>query len=132
MYEAKHISVTIKNNPADIYAFASNPENLPKWAAGLSGAKIIKSGDAWVCESLMGTVKVNFTDKNSFGVMDHNVTLPNGEINHNPFRVQKNGSGAEVVFTLYRLPRMSESDFEKDAATIKKDLETLKLLMEAL
>jgi hypothetical protein len=80
----------------------------------------------------MGTVKVNFTDKNSFGVMDHNVTLPNGEINHNPFRVQKNGSGAEVVFTLYRLPRMSESDFEKDAATIKKDLETLKLLMEAL
>lgn len=130
-YKAKHISVTINNNPADVYAFASNAENLPKWAAGLSGTKIKKSGDEWICESPMGIVTVKFAEKNSFGVMDHVVTLPNGEINHNPLRVQKNGAASEVVFTLYKLPRMSDAEFDKDAAMIEKDLERLKDLLES-
>lgn len=130
MHPARHISVSINRSPADIYNFASNPENLPKWAAGLSGASIIRSGDHWICESPMGRVKVKFAEKNPFGVMDHEVTLPSGEVNHNPFRVLSNESGGEVVFTLYRLPRMNDSDFEHDAFLIQKDLETLKRLLE--
>ena len=130
MYPAKHISISIRRSPQDIYEFASNPENLPQWAAGLSGAFIKKSGDAWICESPMGTVKVKFVEKNSFGIMDHDVTLPSGEVNHNPFRVLANGSGGEVVFTLFRLPRMRDQDFEHDAALISNDLQKLKTLLE--
>jgi len=37
-FKSRHVSVSI-NRPADqVYEFASNPENLPKWAAGLSGS----------------------------------------------------------------------------------------------
>jgi hypothetical protein len=32
---AKHISVSIDLSAAQVYEFASNPENLPKWAGGL-------------------------------------------------------------------------------------------------
>lgn len=130
MYPAKHISISIDCPPSDIYCFASRPENLPKWAAGLSGASIIKSGDAWTCESPLGQVTVKFVENNSFGVMDHDVTLPSGEVNHNPFRVLSNAKGGEVVFTLYRLPRMGDREFEHDASLITKDLETLKRLLE--
>lgn len=130
MFLSKQISISINRSPMDIYNFASNPENLPKWAAGLSGSTIRKSGDFWICESPMGQVKVKFALKNSFGVMDHDVTLPSGEINHNPFRVHSNGDGGEVVFTLYKLPRMSAKEFEQDENLIKKDLETLKSLLE--
>ena len=130
MYPAKHISISINRSPKDIYDFASNAENLPRWAAGLSGATIEKSGDAWICESPMGTVKVRFVDKNPFGVMDHDVTLSSGEVNHNPFRVLSNGSGGEVVFTLYRLPRMNDKDFDHDASLVAKDLGKLKELLE--
>lgn len=34
---AKHISVSINRPAKEVYYYASNPENLPEWAAGLSG-----------------------------------------------------------------------------------------------
>jgi len=37
-FKAKHISVSINRSADHVYEFASNPENLPKWAAGLSGS----------------------------------------------------------------------------------------------
>lgn len=131
MYVPKHISVSVNSKPSEIYKFAANPENLPKWAAGLSSATVVKSGDAWICESPMGQVKVKFAAENSFGVMDHDVTLPNGEVVHNPFRVLANGNGAEVVFTLYCMPQMTDAQFAQDAAMVQKDLETLKRILES-
>ena len=35
---ADKLSVLIAASPAAVYEFASNPINLPKWAAGLAGA----------------------------------------------------------------------------------------------
>ncbi len=127
--EALHISVSISSAPAEVYAFASNPLNLPKWAAGLSGS-IEKSGDHWMADSPMGEIKIIFTPVNAFGVLDHDVTIPTGETFHNPMRVLKNGNGSEVVFTLYRQPQMSEKDFKADAAQVAKDLAKLKALLE--
>ncbi len=129
-YPAKQISVSINRSMVDVYNFASKPENLPKWAEGLSQSKIIKSGDHWIADSPMGKVKVKFIIENQLGVMDHDVTLPSGEVNHNPFRVVKNNSGSEVIFTLFRLPRMSDSDFERDAKTVERDLRKLKAVLE--
>jgi uncharacterized membrane protein len=76
-FTTKHISVSINRSAAKVYEFASNPENLPKWAAGLSGS-IKKNDEDWIAESPMGRVKVKFAEKNKFGVLDHEVTLPSG------------------------------------------------------
>ncbi len=129
-FPVKHISISIKRKVEDVYAFASNPANLPRWAAGLSGSKIVNSGKDWICESPMGQVKVRFADANTYGIMDHDVTLPSGDINHNPFRVFKNDDGSEVVFTLFRLPQMSDSDFAQDTRFIEDDLKALKKILE--
>jgi hypothetical protein len=64
------------------------------------------------------------------GVLDHDVTLPSGEIIHNPVRVITDGPGCEVVFTLRRLPGMSEEDFERDADAVAADLTKLKRVLE--
>lgn len=101
MYKAEHISQSIERDWRDVYDFASNPENLPQWASGLSRSSIRKSGEVWVADSPMGEVKIKFAERNDYGVLDHDVTLPSGEVNHNPLRVVKNGSGCEVIFTLY-------------------------------
>ncbi|HLU47226.1 MAG TPA: SRPBCC family protein, partial [Planctomycetota bacterium] len=87
-------------------------------------------GDGWLADSPMGPVRVAFAKPNDLGVMDHDVTLPTGEVYHNPFRVVPNGDGSEVVFTLYRLPTMSDQDFENDAAMVLADLRRLKALLE--
>lgn len=129
-FPARHISISINRSPNEVYEFASNPNNLPQWAEGLSRSSMKQSGDEWIADSPMGIVRVKFADANRFGVIDHDVTLPSGEVVHNPLRVLKNGNGSEVVFTLYRLPQMSDADFERDAQMVEKDLLKLKSLLE--
>lgn len=128
-FKSRHVGISI-NHPADeVYEFASNPENLPKWSAGISGSVKNVNGD-WIAESPMGRVKVKFADKNRFGILDHDVTLPSGETFYNPMRVFPNKDGSELVFTLYQRPGMSDRDFRNDEEQIKADLEKLKALIE--
>ncbi len=124
-----HISVSILCPPDRAYTFASDPANLPKWASGLSGTIQHVNGE-WFAESPMGKIRISFAPVNDFGVLDHDVTLDSGKTFYNPMRVVANGDGCEVIFTLYRLPGVSDEAFSQDAATIKKDLEKLKSLLE--
>jgi hypothetical protein len=124
-----HISVSI-NCPVDkVYEFASNPENLPKWAAGIGGSIKNVNGE-WIADSPIGRVKVKFADKNKFGILDHDVTLPSGVKFYNPMRVFPNNEGSELIFTLYRLPDTSDQMFAQDAEAVTRDLEKLKILLE--
>jgi uncharacterized membrane protein len=129
IYKSRHISISINRSAGEVYEFASNPENLPKWAAGLSSSIKNVNGE-WIAESPMGTVKVKFADKNRFGILDHDVTLPSGETSYNPMRVFPNKDGSELIFTLYQRPGMSDKDFRNDEEQIKEDLERLKSLVE--
>lgn len=128
-FDSQHLSVSINRSAEQVYEFAANPENLPQWAAGLSGS--IKNVDGeWIAESPMGSVKVKFADKNKFGVLDHEVTLPSGEKFYNPMRVFPNNEGCELIFTLYRRPETSDQIFAEDAQTVTRDLKKLKALLE--
>ena len=130
IYPTRQISVSIRRSPADVYAFAGNPENLPQWAEGLSRTKLERSGDQWIADSPMGKIKVKFAPANQLGVMDHDVTLPSGEVNHNPFRVVPNGEGSEVTFIIFHLPKASDEEFTKDAELVAADLQRLKVVLE--
>lgn len=128
-FPVQHISVSI-NRPADqVYEFAADPQNLPRWAAGLSGSIQNIAGD-WIAESHMGRVKVKFADRNQYGVLDHEVTLPSGETIYNPMRIFPNNGSSEVLFTLYRRPEMSDQQFAEDAQAVASDLQQLQRLIE--
>jgi uncharacterized membrane protein len=129
IFPAKVISIAIARPPAAVYAFTANPKNLPKWASGLSGS-IKRVGGQWVAESPMGQVRIKFAAKNSLGVLDHQVTVGSGASFYNPMRVQANGKGSEVMFTLYRLPKVSDKAFAADAKQIRQDLAKLKSILE--
>ncbi|KUL38878.1 polyketide cyclase [Streptomyces sp. NRRL F-4489] len=128
---SRHLSVRIDRPVQEVYAYASNPANLPDWAHGL-GESITKVGDQWVAEStLLGRVVVAFAPPNDLGVLDHDVTLPSGETVYNPVRVIADGSGSEVVFTLRRQPGTTDADFERDATMVAADLNQLKRRVES-
>lgn len=129
-FPSRNISISINRGHDEVYRYISDPQNLPDWASGLAGSTLIKEGDQWISNSPMGKVKVKFCPQNSFGVVDHDVTLPSGEVNHNPLRVAKNNSGSEVIFTLYRRPGVTDKGFEKDYQTIEQDLRKLKGILE--
>lgn len=128
-FVARHLSVSIAKPAAQVYDFAADPQNIPQWAAGLGRSAHLEDG-VWIVESPMGRVRVKFAERNRFGVLDHDVTMPDGEVVSNPLRIFPNGEGAEVVFTLYRRPSMTDREFEDDGAAVMKDLRTLKALME--
>ena len=127
---SEHISVSINRSPAQVYEFAANPENLPKWAAGLSGS-IERVNGEWVSESPMGRIKVKFAEKNLLGVLDHEVTLPSGDTVYNPMRVIPNADGSELIFTVFQRPEMSDEMFADDTKAVARDLKTLKTLLES-
>ncbi|MER7535661.1 SRPBCC family protein [Streptomyces sp. NPDC097704] len=129
--ESRHVSISIDRSVADVYAYASDPVNLPAWAHGL-GKTIEKVGDEWVADSSpLGRVTVSFVPRNDLGVLDHDVTLPSGQTFHNPVRVIATETGSEVVFTLLRQPGVSDAAFERDADTVAADLARLKGLLES-
>ena len=113
-----------------VYEFMSAPENLPKWASGL-GQLLTKTDGEWIAENPQGPVKVRFTGRNSFGVLDHYVIPEPGVEIYIPMRVISNGTGSEVLFTLFRQPEMSDYKFEEDADWVKRNLNALKNLLEA-
>ena len=126
----RHVSVTIDRPPHAVYEFVVNPENLPRWAKGLSTGIRQVDGE-WVSDSPMGRVKVRFAERNAFGVLDHDVVLPSGATVHNPMRVVANGTASELVFTVFKRAGMTHEEFDADVAAVSGDLAALKSLLDA-
>jgi hypothetical protein len=126
---SRHLGVRIEAPAAEVYAFVADPTNLPRWAAGLASSSVELREGRWVTESPMGTVEIAFAPRNDFGVLDHDVTLPCGEVVSNPVRVLPNEDGCDVVFTVRRRPDMSDENVERDLAAVQADLDTLARLL---
>jgi hypothetical protein len=127
--KVQHLTVTINRAPTDVYAFASDPENISKWAAGLASSTLRRDGDVWLADSPMGAIRIRFTPPNAYGVLDHDVTLPSGDTVHNAMRVIPNGTGSEVTFSLFQRA-MSADELARDAAAVTRDLEKLRTLLD--
>ena len=127
---SRHLSTIIRCAPDRVYRFASNPENLTKWAAGLVQSKVTRDGELLYVESPEGRTTIRFTGKNDLGVLDHEVTLPSGVTTNNPFRVLAHPEGAEVLFTVRQL-ELSDAEFDRDTSQVEADLRRLKDLLES-
>jgi hypothetical protein len=129
MMSSRTLSVSIRCSPGKVYEFVTNPQNLPKWAQGL-GQSVRKQNSDWIVDTPQGPMKVLFANQNRFGVMDHYVTTPSGLEVYVPMRVLANGSGSEVIFTLFRLPDMSDEKYAEDMQLVERDLRALKDILE--
>ena len=125
-----HLSRSLDHDVAAVSRIAGDPANLPAWAAGLS-AGVRQEGGRWFADSPMGVVEVAFTGPVELGVLDHDVTLPDGTTVRNPFRVVANDQGSEAVFTLFRRDGVSEAEFDADADAVRSDLDRLAALLDA-
>jgi hypothetical protein len=128
--ESKHLSERIDRPADEVYEYASNPANVPQWAPGLASSVENVDGK-WSIETAAGRAGLAFAPRNEYGVLDHEVTMPSGETVYNPMRVIPDGTGCEVVFTLRRLPDMSDEDFARDAGLVAADLARLKQVLES-
>lgn len=118
------------NAPAQaVYAFARRMDHLPRWASGLASGIAQRDGH-WVAQSPMGEVTVAMAPENPFGVLDHDVTLPDGTTVHNALRVTPCGARSLLVFVVLRTQGMDQARFDADIAHVQKDLQALARLMD--
>ena len=122
-------SITINASPAKLFDFLTNPENMARWASGLCQS-VTKDGDQWLLESKMGQLKLRIVSNKDCGTIDYHITppLPIKIIAYT--RIIPNGQGCEFLFTQFQLPLLPASFFEKQKDSLKKELTTLKDIME--
>jgi hypothetical protein len=128
--DAQTVCQTIAASPDAVYAFARQMKNLPRWASGLASG-VSEEGGRWFTDSPMGRAQVAMVPRNEFRVLDHDVTLPDGQTVHNAFRVTPAGDGSVVSFVVLRQPGMTDEGFKADQVHVAKDLVALKELLEA-
>src|SRR5256885_16888560 len=71
---SRTMSVRIARAQREVYDFASVPENFPRWASGLARS-LKKVNGEWIAGTPEGPVKVRFTERNAFGILDHHVAV---------------------------------------------------------
>jgi hypothetical protein len=126
---SRTISVSIKRDPKVVYEFVLNLENFPRWARS-TFQSIKQLNGNWVAETTQGSVTIDLTERNNFGILDHFVKLSSGEVILVLMRAIKNGEGSEVIFTLFQTVDMPDDKFAEDAKSVKQDLNILKNLVE--
>jgi hypothetical protein len=130
LYESLVVAEPVAVAVEVVYEFARNMENLPLWASGLSSG-IERRDGRWIAQSPMGEVEVIMAADNPFGILDHDVKLPDGKAVHNAFRVTPAGTGSVLAFVVLRMPGTSRKAFDDDVAHVRKDLKALRLLVES-
>src|SRR5437879_9304752 len=118
--ESRNLSVSIERDADAVYAFLSRPENFAKWASGLGS--LHRANGQWIAETPDGSMIVRFSESNAFGVLDHWVSPPSGAQIYIPLRVVKNGSGCELIFTLFRKRDMDQARFDADAQWVMREI----------
>lgn len=127
--ETRYLGESIDRPAREVYDYAADPANLPEWAPGL-GSAVEQVDGQWFVDTPEGRLGIAVAPRNHFGVIDHDVTLPSGETIHNPIRVQSDGEGCDVVFTLRRRAGMTDEEFDRDAGLVAADLARLKRILE--
>lgn len=129
LLNSKTLSISICCEPNKVYEFVSNITNLPKWAKTFCRSAR-KTNEGWIIETPQGLLKIHLAGKNEFGILDHYVSPSPGVEVFVPMRVAPNGSGSEVIFTVFQQPGMSGESYIKDIALVEEDLKSLKSVIE--
>ena len=131
MRESRTVSISIGRDWQQVYESVWRPRDFQRWASGLSQSEMeLENSGCWKAQGPEGPIKIRFSAFNAFGVMDHYVRLGNEMEIYIPMRVVANGDGAEVLFTLFREPDMTDENFGADVAWVERDLQALKRLIE--
>lgn len=78
----------------------------------------------------MRRIQIKMAPRNYFGVLNHDVTTPDGTTTHNAFRVSPVDEGSALTLVVLQAAGASDEAFEQDAAHVVKDIKSLQALME--
>ncbi|CDP52885.1 SRPBCC family protein [Paradevosia shaoguanensis] len=135
MLKSRTITISINRPVADVYAYLSDPSNMPNWTTALGERFERVEGNVWhaaVPDDPRGPVTVRFSPRNDWGVLDYEVSRSGEEPLMVPLRVFANQEGCDLAFTFFQRPGVSDEHLDSEVEWVRTDLLTLKSLLEAL
>jgi hypothetical protein len=123
-------TITVDAPRDDVLAFIADGTNLPRWAPNFATA-VRPDGDGWIVGEGTGEIRVEIPVNHELGTTDLHLTLPGGDRRVVHLRVLPNGTGAEVLFTLFHSDSRSDDDVERQNSEVAEELRRLKVLCEA-
>ncbi len=134
MTEQRIVRQRIAATRAEAMAVAADLERLPEWASGFatSARPDPDEADVWLVDAPFGTVRARFQVDIARGILDHDVTMPDGAIVHNRLRIEPAGDASEAVFTLVRQPGMTDAELAADESAVRADLSRLAALCDRM
>ncbi len=131
VHRAEVVHVSTLAPPQDAIAFLADMNNWKTWAPWVRSVRRSSARD-WTLDTDAGPMKVRFVERNSLGVLDHEVTLASGVTVLNAMRVVANGSGSELVMVVLQSPGASTEEFERDVQAVRDDLARITQVAEAM
>lgn len=126
-------SVGIKAGAADVFAFVSNPANLPRWTGAFKRADVATADLATAGGAV--TIKLDTLADSKAGTVDWKMTFPDGSVGMAYSRITPDGErNAVYSFVLMAPPVPLEALEGALAAQMKllaEELLSLKTLLEA-
>jgi DNA-binding MarR family transcriptional regulator len=126
-------TVTINRNARDVFAFLSQPENLPQWALPFCKRIEPVEGEWWIVTSPTEGVpdrRLRFVTDASAGVIDMYISPREGVEVLVPTRVVANGDSAEYIFTQFQLPNQPDETFQAQVAGMAIEFAAIKRVLE--
>jgi hypothetical protein len=127
---AEVVHTSIATPPHELIAFLADMHNWTTWAPWVRSVRRVSARD-WTLDTEAGPMRARFVERNSLGVLDHEVTLASGVTVLNSMRVLANGSGSELVMVVFQSPGASAEEFERDVQAVRDDLARIKKAAEA-
>jgi hypothetical protein len=112
-----------------VMSFLADGANLPRWAIGFANA-VRPDGDRWIVTTGEAEVPTTITAHAAARTVDYQMEPEPGHLSTAYIRVVPNGDGAEVVFTQFQAPGMTDEMFGLLVTAVGHELVTLKAALE--
>lgn len=122
---------TIDRHPKDVVAFLAEVESLPRWAVAFAKS-VRQSGDRW--EVITGkdeVIGISIDADAAAGAVRFRMEPAPGVEAVAYAQVLPNGDHAEVLFTQFQQPGMTDEVFAQLVASVDHELTALKAVLEA-
>lgn len=119
-----------KVSPEKLFDYVSNIENLPKWATGYC-KKVWKDRSDYKIETPVGEMFQRFDPDRTRGTIDMYGGPTKDAMWCWPVRVTSDNMGGSVLaFTCIQMPTQPDTEFQGQCATLKEELENIRMAIE--
>ena len=132
MLDYRIIKIVIGRSYADAYSFLIDARNVSAWGGGDPGTAVTPmGGNDWQMQVDGNPLVLRYSPANPYGILDFHAFRPDETPRApTPVRLYPNNQGAELNYTFFRRPELTDEQFASATEWLESDLLRLTSFLE--